>query len=607
MYIVPSKKRSNGKTHVYYQLVEAVRTDKGPRQRVVLSLGKLEHIPAERVRLLGKLIDQRLTGERRLLPPEAEEEGLRAEAERIARLVMEKKAAETPGGEQVTLDPEGIEVSEAVELGPVHVGVAMWRKLGLDEILAEAGLSERRRIAAMVEVVGRLVHPASELATSRWVERTALGDLLGQRPDFIGKDLLYQVSDRLWAARERIEEALAHSERSLFGLAETTVLYDLTSTYSEGRAQHNPKAARGYSRDRRGDRPQPVVGVVLDEAGFPKATESWKGNTADSTPLGEMLERLEARCGRRQGATVVVDRGIATKKNLKFLAERGYHYITGVASPSRREWIGELHAEDFAPVDAEHPDVTICHRRRDDEAFLLVRSVDRAEKDRAIRTRFLERLEVELTDIAEAVASGRLSKKEAWQRIGRARQRNRRASRFFATELIESDGGLRLSWWRREDRLGEAEALDGVYVLRTDRTDLEASELWHLYMMLQTVERSFRYLKSSLGVRPIYHHYEERCDAHVFISLLAYHLLHATEHLLRAAGEHRSWPTIARELETHRVLTVSFTDEHGKRHHLRLAGNPTEEQKAIYAALGITANPLSKKRYVVEPERSGET
>lgn len=609
MYIVASKKRSGSKVHVYYHLVEAVRTPKGPRQRVVLSLGKLEHIPAERIGLLGKLIDRRLSGQKRLLPPEAEEESLQREAERIAELVVAKRAEHTEEGERVSVNPQGIEVSQAVSLGPVHAGVAMWRRLGLDEMLAEAGLSRRQRHCAMVEVVARLVHPASELATSRWVGRTALAEVLGEQLPPIGKDALYRVSDRLWAAREQIETALAGVERRLFDLAETMVLYDLTSTYFEGEAAANPKAKRGYSRDRRGDCTQLVVGVVLDEAGFPKASESWEGNTADSTTLAGMLDRLEhRRSGAGEGPpTVVVDRGISSEANLALLAARGYHYITGLASQSREEWVEEIAAAEFVQLDEHHPEISVCRRSRGGEAFLLVRSAERIAKDQAIRERFRERLEAELHRIAAALASATLSAAQARERIGRARERCRRASRLFHAEVVETEAGPRLDWYRRDERLARAEALDGVYILRTDRTELTTEELWHLYMMLQHVERSFRYLKSALGVRPNYHQLEHRCDAHVFISLLAYHLLHVAEQLLRSHGDHRSWPTILEELETHRVLTVTFDDVAGRQHHLRLATTPTEAQKTIYRMLGISAYPLPKKRYMVDPERSHET
>jgi len=606
MYIVASTRKVEGKRYTYYNLVEGVRTPKGPRHRVVLSLGKLESVPADRIKLLGRLIDQRLSGQIRLLPPESEDPLLQQEAERIASLVVARQAKESASGEPVAIHIDSVSAGEAVALGPVAVGYGMWGRLGLEEILSECGFSPRQRTLAMIEVVSRLVNPASELATGAWVRHTAFADLLGEKLEYVNKDALYRVSDRLWASRESIEAALARRERTLFDLGETMVLYDLSSTYFEGRAEANPKARRGYSRDHRGDCKQVVVGMVLDEAGFAKASEVWEGNRHDSTTLESMLESLSARGAGENGATVVIDRGIATAENLALLRERGYHYLVGVASQSRPGFAELIREAPFTALDARHPGIEVLCTERDGEVFLLVRSAERAEKDRAIRERFLPRLEAELRSLAERYAAGKLSKDKVQTQIGRLRQRYQRASRFVRTEFLEQEGTPVLHLDIDTERLAEAQLLDGVYILKTDRHDLSIEQLWHLYMMLQRVERSFRYLKSDLGIRPIYHHLEQRSDAHIFISILAYHLLHAIEQLCRAHGDERSWPTLKAELDTHRALTVELDDAAGRRHHLRLATRPTEEQKRIYRMLGLSEQPLRARRYVVEPAGSDE-
>jgi transposase len=606
MYIVPSTKRIGDKSYTYYNLVESVRTEKGPRHRVVLSLGKLDSINEDRIRLLGKLIDQRLGGQIRLLPPEAEEQSLQEEAERIAQLVIQKNSVDRDAGEPVEVDLDGIEAGEAVLLGPVYVGEQMWKRLGLDEILRDCGFSKRQARLAMIEVVGRLVTPRSELATSGWVGRTALSDLIGEKLQYVNKDALYRISDRLWAKRNDIESGLAAAEGKLFELEETMVLYDLTSTYFEGAAELNPKAKRGYSRDHRGDCKQLVVGMVLDEAGFPKASETWQGNTHDSATLDHMLGQLESRCGKRAGTTVVMDRGIASAENVALLSERGYHYVVAVAGSSRYRWVEEIRSSEFDHVDTNHPSVEVCRRERDGQAYLLVRSEERAAKDRAIRERFSERITAELDKLAAQVTAGKVNRTKALERIGRMRQRNQRASRFFVTELSGEDEKPQLTWHIDERKLGEAEALDGVYILKTDRLDLDRHRLWSLYMMLQSVDRSFRYLKSSLGIRPIFHHLERRSDGHVFISILAYHLLHAVEQMLLAHGDHRSWPTVNDELQTHRMLTISVKDAAGRNHHIRVATRPTQTQRQIYRMLKLNEKPMPTKRYVVEPGSSDE-
>ena len=606
MYIVPSRKQIGRKAYTYYNLVEGVRTPKGPRHRVILSLGKLENISEDRIRLLSRLIDQRLSGQIRLLPQAAEEQKLQEEAERIAHLVVQKQASDRPQQECVGVNMDGIDAGEAVLLGPIYTGCQVWKRLGLDEILHRCGFSKRQSTLAMIEVVARLVNPGSELATSSWVGRTALSDIVGEKLGYVNKDALYRISDKLTTKREQIERELGKTEEQLFDLEQTMVLYDLTSTYFEGLALANPKAMRGYSRDHRGDCKQLVVGMVLDEAGFPKASETFQGNTHDSTTLDGMLDRLEARCGKRGGATVVMDRGIATAENVSRLTERGYHYIVGVAGGSRYRWIDDIRSGEFQQMDGDHEQIEVCQRERDGEVYVLVRSVDRVAKDKAIRERFQVRLESELQKLAAGVAGGRVTEKKALERIGRLRQRNQRASRFFITEFVEEEGHLKLKWRIDEQKLAEARVLDGVYILKTDRLDLDSGRLWNLYMMLQRVERSFRYLKTSLGIRPIFHQLQHRSDGHIFISILAYHLLHAIEHMLLAVGDHRSWPTINEELQTHRALTVSLKDADGRNHHIRLATRANEAQKQIYRMLNLSAKPLPTKRYVVDGIGSDE-
>lgn len=607
MYIVPSRRKAGKKSYTYYHLVEGVRTPQGPRHRVILSLGKLENVSEEKIRLLGRLIDQRLSGQIRLLPPEAEEEALKGEAERIAGVVVQKAAIPRSAEGVVAVRLDSLSAGEAVLLGPVYVALAEWRRLGLEELLRDCGLSDRQRTLALIEVVGRLVEPRSERSTSRWVARTALSDLLAEKLTYVNKDALYRVSDRLWGLRERIESALRGTEHSLFALEETMLLYDLTSTYFEGEAAANPKAHRGYSRDGRPDCKQLVVGMVLDEAGFPKATETYRGNSRDSATLTAMLASLEARCGKRAGTTVVMDRGIATKENVGILKDRGYHYIVALAGQSRRSWLQEIERGAFRPLDENHREIEVCESERDGEVYLLVRSAARIAKDRAIRERFSVRLEEALQKLAKQLVSGKLSREKALLRMGRLRQRYPRASRFFLTEIQEPEPGrLTLAWRLDGESLKEAQLLDGLYILKTDRCDLRSDRLWGLYMMLERVESSFRYLKSELGMRPIFHQLEKRSDGHIFLSVLAYHLLHAIEQRLLSHGDHRSWPAIKDELESHRLLTVEVPDGSNRLHHIRLATRPTEEQKSIYRMLALSPTPLPTKRYVAEVESSDE-
>ncbi len=445
-----------------------------------MSVGKLQGIPAESIKLLGQLIHQRLTGQIRLLPAEAEEAALNSEADRIARLVLQKQ--EQQGGASIHVRLSGIEATAALLLGGVYVGLESWRAVDMDRVLAECGFSARQRTLAMLQVVGRLVSPGSEVATSGWVDRTALAELLGQRLDYVNKDALYRVSDKLWSERARIEQHLGSTESRLFELEETLVLYDLSSTYFEGLMGSNAKAQRGYSRDRRADCKQIVVGMVLDEAGFARASETWRGQTNDSRTLEGMLGQLKARTGRAEGTTVVMDRGIASKENVELLKARGYYYIVALAGQSRRKWVEEIRQADFRTLDVDHRQISVCTVRKEAEMYLMVRSKPRLAKDRAIRERFTKALGQELKKLADRIEEGRIDRKKAQERIGRLRQRYQRASRFFDTELLDTDTGFRLRFSIDEGRIEEARMLDGLYILRTNRVDLDSARLWNLYI-----------------------------------------------------------------------------------------------------------------------------
>jgi hypothetical protein len=211
----------------------------------------------------------------------------------------------------VAIDPERVTVEEAREAGPVHAGHQMWQQLGLKEILTAAGLSDRAGQLSDAMTLNRLVFPLSEHAMPDWMRRTALDDILQSEFSAVHDDALYRNLDRLHPNRERIEAALAGREKTLFHLDDTLYLYDLTSTYFEGVAASNPQAKRGYSRDKRPDAKQVLVGLVLDRDGFPKAHEVFDGNRQDRTTVGEMLDSLQKRTGPKPGSTVVVDRGMA--------------------------------------------------------------------------------------------------------------------------------------------------------------------------------------------------------------------------------------------------------------------------------------------------------
>lgn len=416
----------------------------------------------------------------------------------------------------------------------------------------------------------------------------------------VTKDALYRISDRLYEHRVAIETALAARERELFSLDETIVLYDLSSTYFEGIAARNEKAEHGYSRDHRPDCKQVVVGLVLDGEGFPKAHEVFAGNTKDETSMARMLASLDCRTGGAAGwprqPTVIMDRGIATDENLELLRQRGQHYIVTTPQSERRELFPEIDSSRYVPVKVNaQGKVVVCGqlRRHQGELYVLCHSAARARKERAIRQRFEQRLEEDAEKLKARVAAGRLKQPEKINRaIGRLLGRYPRVARYYTLQQhTDEQGRAEVTWARKDAAQQLAEELDGTYLLRTDRSDLTEAEVWKLYVLLTRIERSFRYLKSTLGIRPVFHQRSERVDAHIFISLLAYHLLHAIERRLQENGDYRSWPTIRDLLASHQMVTIVHRCTDGTVLRLRRPSQPELEHRKIYQRLRIPATP----------------
>jgi hypothetical protein len=354
MYLRKSIRSYKGGSYTNYLLVESIHTAKGPRQKTVCSLGDLGPRPRAEWLKLAHKIEDALVGQADLLDPADGE--VAAILRRVKRRQASKADAGAPAPPRadaglIKIDPSRVSSERHREAGPVHVGYQFWRRLELDRILRECGLSQTVQRLACVMTLNRLIAPCSEHAMPDWIRRTALADILDVDLEGLAEDPLYQVLDKLHPHRAAIEAALVARERSLFNLDATIYLYDLTSTYFEGLAAKNGKAKRGYSRDHRPDCKQVVVGLVVNRDGFPITHEIFAGNVQDRASLAIMLDRLGERIGLKQGATVVLDRGMAYDDNLAELKARKLHYVVASRQPERDRWLADFEDTDgFAPV-----------------------------------------------------------------------------------------------------------------------------------------------------------------------------------------------------------------------------------------------------------------
>lgn len=601
MYIRKTLKTYKGRTYTNYLLVESVHTPKGPRQRIICSLGSLAPAPPEQWLELAHRIEASLEGQASLTPVDAGTQALVEKARRGRKRRSPEPKPEPPADSRVTIDPARVRVEEAREAGPAHAGHQVWEQLGLSEILQVAGLPERACELSEAMTLNRLIAPLSEHAMPDWIRRTAVGDILGRDFSRLNDKALYRNLDRLHPNREGIETALAEREKNLFNLDDTLYLYDLTSTYFEGEALGNPQAKRGYSRDKRSDCKQVLVGLVLDRDGFPKAHEVFEGNRQDRTTVGEMLDTLEKRTGAKPGSTVVVDRGMAYEEDLAAIRAHGHHYVVAGRQPERNPWLAEFEQEDAWEEMVRTPSprnphqeksrVRIKRQQRANEVYILCLSEGREAKDRAIREKHELRLKADLEKLKTRLEKGQLKKVEKiHQKIGRLQERYPRVARYYR---IDYDAERKtLGWEQDEEKKAIAEKLDGGYVLKTDRQDLTADEIWRTYMLLTRVETAFRAMKSPLMERPIFHQLERRTQTHIFLCVLAYHLLAAMEKRFLDRGIHTSWWTLRQQLSTHQVITVVLPTADGRVLKIRKGTTPEPVHKEIYATLKIPAEVM---------------
>jgi len=561
MYIRKTTKTVKGKVYKNYLLVESVMTPKGPRQKTICSLGHLRPRPRKEWLRLAKKVETALQGQ---LTFEGEEPEVKKivkkakefESQRLqdARKAPKKKESDD---DVIAIHTNKVQMEKAREAGPVHAGYQFWKKLAMDDILKEAGFSKRARLLTLVMVMNRLLSPSSEHQMPDWVNSTALSDILSLNLESLNDDALYRNMDKLHPKRGIIESLLAERERTLFDLDNTIYLYDLTSTYFEGKCPFNEQAKRGYSRDKRFDCKQVVVGLVIDPEGFPKAHETFSGNRKDSTTVTEMLDTLEKRVPKKEGKTVVVDRGMAFQDNIDEIKEKGYHYIVATRGAERNEYLDEFEKGGFSQVirsvsptnpSQKKSGVFVKKIQKDDELLALCISEGRSEKDKAIRESHEKKLIIDLKKLAKRITKGRLKKEEKiYEAIGRIKERYPRVARYYKIEYNSLT--KELTYEEEAEKKSIAETLDGSYMLRTDRTRMSDDEIWRTYSLLTRVENAFRNMKSPLCERPIFHQLKRRAQTHIFLCLLAYHLLVAIEKTLLDKDIHTSWLTIKARLK----------------------------------------------------------
>jgi transposase len=445
---------------------------------------------------------------------------------------------------------------------------------------------------AAVLVAARLCEPSSELHIAEdWYRRTALSDLLQLNEALVNKDRLYRALDQLLPHKDALEAHLSRRVGELFAVDNDVLLYDVTSTYFEGQAEGNALARRGYSRDHRPDCKQVCIALVVTFDGFPLGYEVFPGNRHDATTVRQIVQTMEARHGT-VGKVWIMDRGMASAENLAWLRQSGRRYILGTPKSELRKWAPALADKTHWRELREGIEVKLCAAPEGDaETFILCRSKERLEKEKAMHERFSARIAQALTQLQARIARSkkRLNRDVINRQIGRLLQRNQRAAARFAIELKEADtaAGCALEVSIQDSFEQWAALSEGTYLLRSNIADWSDEKLWKAYIQLTQAEAAFRIQKDQLSIRPIWHQREDRVQAHILVCFLAFVLWKTLELWQQRAGLGNSPRTLLEELariQAHDVILPTHT--HGDIR-LRCITQPDAAQAALLDRLGI--------------------
>lgn len=586
MFIRKLRQVRGGQTYTYFSLVETVRTPGGSvRQRTICYLGRLDNLrPPDWLRIAERLPDPAwlplLMNEVGYVPP----------------------APPTGPVRGVWALPDSISWTNQRRFGDVYVALRAWQHLGLDRLLERLLGASRAQVpmpvVAALIAVNRLVDPRSERGIHRWTPSTALPELLDFPVTRLTLNHLYRCLSLIEPHKAAIENHLAEQGRDLFHFTNDLLLYDLTSTYFEGRMANNPKAQRGYSRDHRPDCKQLCIGLVVNREGFPLGYESLAGKARDAATLWPMIDTLEARFGRAS-RILCFDRGMATEANLRRLRQSQRPYLCATRRAVVRQHLPAIRTRAWTIVrttQAHEPTIEVQELPATPSAagemperWLLCRSAGCRLKEQQMYQARLNKARQRLAKLQAQVVAGTFKTKtviltKAKKAVGRTHD----LQGIFSFTLQHSPTGQELQVHECAAAIQDEQDLQGVYLLRSTAGDLADDDLWHTYMLLTRVEAAFRNLKTDLNLRPIFHHKEDRGDAHILFSVLAY-ALSVTIHLRhRQQGPNLTTAALLEALQPIGLAELSFQTTDGNRLRFERAAVPSAAQQAILTALGWT-------------------
>jgi len=573
----------NGKDHCYWSIAEKVRTHRGWVQRHLLYLGEVNDSQRAAWTKVIEVFDT--TGQR---------------TRELALYPADRAVPEHAASYGVQVRLEEFQLRRPRQWGACWVGCQLWDQLQLEEFWRQRlpdsreGTSWRHVLQTLT--IYRLIDPGSEWRLHReWFKHSAMANLLGEDFSLAQKDKLYRCLDRLLEHRDALFRHLRCRWEDLFGVKFEVVLYDLTSTYFESDPPfgEGDKRQYGYSRDKRPDCVQVVIGLVVTPEGFPLAYEVMAGNTSDRTTLRAFLQRIETLYGKAQRIWLM-DRGIPTEEVLAEMraSDPPIHYLVGTPKGRLTQYEQQLLERPWQVV---RQGVQVKLLPQEQELYVLAQSQDRVNKERAMRRRQLKGLVKRL----KALQAMELSRDKLLLKLGAAKSQFPAAWRLVALEVPKEGEPLaapNFTFELRTDKLRQVRRREGRYLLRSNLGAEDPGRLWQFYILLTQVEAAFKDFKDDLSLRPIFHQLERRIEAHIFVAFLAYCLHVQLRARLRPLAPGLTPRSVLEKFAAIQMLDVHFPTSDQRELVFCRYTQPEKDHKMILAQLGWELPPQSPPR-----------
>ena len=616
MYIRRKIKTHKGQTYVQHQLLKSVRTERGPRQEVVLNMGELE-LPKQHWKDLSNAIEAILNNQTSL-PFEQSNQQVDLLAGHFAQMIISKRLNQQQQdnnqlncehGKQslqaktdfCNVDINSIRSSQSRSIGGEYVVHEQIKQYKFDELLESLDFRPAQIDYAKHLIIGRAVHPCSERELVRWINHdSALKELIGSN-ELVYDNALHRTAVKLLEHQSTIEKHLKSKATELFSLDEKVILYDLTNTYFEGKKAGSQKAKFGKSKEKRSDCKVMTLALVVDSLGFPKESHVLEGNVSEPGTLAGMLESIKMLGKPNEKKTVVIDAGIATEDNIALLKAEQIAYIAISRKQSYAPLTWAESEEKKILLNDKISELTlklaIVGQQTDTEdsreALLLCHSPQKEVKEKEIAQKRMTQFEHALEALHAGLSKPRTTKKHGkiMERIGRLKEKFR-VGNCYDIAVQQQDGIVQAITFKKNPTGQIKSEKLGKYVIRTNRIDLNEEEISSIHRSLTTIESSFRAMKTDLGLRPNYHKCEQATTAHILLSVLTYHMVCPILKRLSESGLNYTWNSVRNILSSHdRVVTSLNTDENYCIH-VRNTTTANLSQKNIYNALQLKHDPL---------------